>query len=221
MVPPTREIRLAAGTLSPGACREAIGRVGGTAAGHVPGLAALHSSSANTGATGDSTFNFAAQLRAAKPMQCTLTMTRGLLILAASILLLSHPNWPGRFGRRRPRSWPASSPIPFAEEYLLPNAGRDWIISSSTVREFVARWLGETGSGSPPAMRPAPSDTPDPRGVPRSTPPREGSRMDRSEDSTCERVPDNHRIGTNRRPLPHLDRVIVLAAQPARGERLD
>lgn len=96
---------------------------------------------------GRASFNFAAQLRAAAPMQCTLTLTRGLLILAASILLLSHPHWFERFGRRRAQEVARELAIPFAREYLIPNAGRDWIISSSTVREFAAELLGvEVGS---------------------------------------------------------------------------
>lgn len=92
---------------------------------------------------GRATFNFAAQLRAAAPMQVTLTLTRGLLILAASILLLSHPHWFERFGRRRAQEVARELAIPFAQEYLIPNVGRDWIISSSTVREFAAELLGE------------------------------------------------------------------------------
>jgi hypothetical protein len=92
-------------------------------------------------------FNFPAQLRAAMPMQCTLTVTRGLLVLAASMLLLSHPRWPAQFGRRRSKELARELAAPFAEEYLIPHAGRDWIISSSTVREFVADWFGEDTAG--------------------------------------------------------------------------
>src|SRR5690606_15405331 len=98
---------------------------------------------------GRATFNFAAQLRAATPMQCTLTVTRGLLILAASILLLSHPHWFERYGRRRALEVARELASPFAQEYLVPNAGRDWIISSSTVREFAAELLGEEVGSSP------------------------------------------------------------------------
>lgn len=94
------------------------------------------------GRDGRATFNFAAQLRAAAPMQVTLTLTRGLLILAASILLLSHPRWCERLGRRRAQEVARELAIPFAQEYLIPNVGRDWIISSSTVREFAAELLG-------------------------------------------------------------------------------
>jgi len=92
---------------------------------------------------GRATFNFAAQLRAAAPMECTRTLTPGLLILAASILLLSHPRWFERFGRRRAQEVARELAVPFAQEYLIPNVGRDWIISSSTVREFAAELLGE------------------------------------------------------------------------------
>lgn len=98
---------------------------------------------------GRATFNFAAQLRAAAPMQCTLTLTRGLLILAASILLLSHPHWFERFGRRRAQEVARELAVPFAQEYLIPIAGRDWIISSSTVREFAAELLREDLGGEP------------------------------------------------------------------------
>lgn len=98
-------------------------------------------------------FNFPAQLRAAKPMQCTGTLTRGLLILAASILLLSHPEWPERFGLRRSQELARELATPFAEEYLVALAGRDWIISSSTVREFASEWLAECGRSGPLAGR--------------------------------------------------------------------
>lgn len=101
------------------------------------------------GRDGRASFNFAAQLRAAAPMQVTLTLTRGLLILAASILLLSHPHWFERFGRRRAQEVARELAVPFAQEYLIPNVGRDWIISSSTVREFAAELLGEDLSSGP------------------------------------------------------------------------
>lgn len=88
-------------------------------------------------------FNFPAQLRSRLPMQCTHALTRGLLILAASILLLSHPNWEARWGRRRAAEVARELAAPFAREHLIPYAGLDWIISSTTVREWAAEALGE------------------------------------------------------------------------------
>jgi hypothetical protein len=88
-------------------------------------------------------FNFPAQLRSRHPMQCTHVLTRGLLILAASILLLSHPKWEVRWGRRRAAEVARELSQPFARELLIPYAGRDWIISSTTVQEWAAEALGE------------------------------------------------------------------------------
>lgn len=88
-------------------------------------------------------FNFPPQLRSCHPMQSTHALTRGLLVLAASILLLSHPTWEVSWGRRRAAEIARELAPPFAREHLIPYAGRDWIISSTTVREWAAETLGE------------------------------------------------------------------------------
>lgn len=88
-------------------------------------------------------FNFRPQLRSSHPMQCTHALTRGLLVLAASILLLSHPTWEMSWGRRRAAEIARELAPPFAREHLIPYAGQDWIISSTTVREWAAEVLGE------------------------------------------------------------------------------
>jgi len=77
-------------------------------------------------------------------MRCTRTWTSSLLVLAASILLLSHPHWIAMLGRRRAAELARELAEPFALEYLIPNSDRDWIISSSTVREFVAESLNRS-----------------------------------------------------------------------------
>lgn len=87
-------------------------------------------------------------------MRCSPRWTRGLFVLAASILLLSHPHWITTLGRRRATDLARTLAPPFAAEYLIPNAGADWIISSSTVREFAEEALGDLPA---PARSPAPS----------------------------------------------------------------
>lgn len=100
-------------------------------------------------------FNFPAQLRSRHPMQCTHALTRGLLILAASILLLSHPKWEARWGRRRAAEVARELAQPFARELLIPYAGHDWIISSTTVQEWATEALGEFPESE---ERPVPND---------------------------------------------------------------
>ena len=75
-------------------------------------------------------------------MHCTRVWTRALLVLAASMILLSHPHWLQVLGRRRAAGLARELARPFADQFLIPHADRNWIISSATVREFASEAMG-------------------------------------------------------------------------------
>ncbi len=110
------------------------------------------------GPRGRERFNFRAAIRGPR-MQNALTWSPPVAVLAASILLRSHPEWPGELGPVASLGRARRLSRIFAAEYLIPNAGRAWIISSSTVREFVTEAL----SHSEPQAR-NPSESPACRG---------------------------------------------------------
>jgi hypothetical protein len=91
-------------------------------------------------------FNFPPAV-AGPAMGCTPRWTAAQRVLATSIVLLSHPGWIVVLGRRRATALARELARSFAVEYLIPNAGRDWIISSSTVREFAAEAIEQELAG--------------------------------------------------------------------------
>jgi hypothetical protein len=60
-----------------------------------------------------------------------------VISLALTLVLRAHPEWELRMGKRAAMAQARRLAPALAREYLLPHAGRAWIISSSTVREFV------------------------------------------------------------------------------------
>ncbi|MEO8316673.1 MAG: hypothetical protein ABI645_17980 [Pseudomonadota bacterium] len=64
-------------------------------------------------------------------------------VLAATLILRAHPEWRHERGPRAARDLARRLAREFAAEYLIPYAGRAWIISSSTIREFAADCLAE------------------------------------------------------------------------------
>jgi hypothetical protein len=114
-------------------------------------------------------FNFRAAV-GGPPMRSGFTWGPAVAVLAGSLILRSHPEWPRTYGPREASRLARHLAHEFACEYLLPNAGRPWIISSSTVREFVADTLEEehgratrtkplvAGERAPRLPRPAPRE---------------------------------------------------------------
>jgi hypothetical protein len=101
-------------------------------------------------------FNFRAAV-AGPPMRSGFTWGPAVAVLAGSLILRSHPEWPRTRGTREATRLARHLAREFAGEYLLPNAGRAWIISSSTVREFVVDTLEAEARRStrsqPPVVR--------------------------------------------------------------------
>lgn len=92
------------------------------------------------GADGRPRFNF----RLVLPRGERRTVSLGsepFAVLAMTLLLRSHPEWFRQLGRTDALVQARRLAPALAGEYLIPHAGRAWIISSSTVREFVADQL--------------------------------------------------------------------------------
>lgn len=97
---------------------------------------------------GSDRFNFRAAVSGPK-MQNSPVWGPPVRVLATTILLRSHPEWLRAVGNRASTVLSRRLAHEFACEYLLPNAGRAWIISSSTVREFAAETLCHSQSSAP------------------------------------------------------------------------